>query len=557
MDWRIIVATFGLLAGGASPVWAQATTATQLPLVAPATPAAAPDSGRRLSLDDALRYAEQASEDIVIARAGVTRAEGQRYKARSQFLPQIYGSASYTRTLKSQFQAFSGESDSTSGPADCNQFVPDTTAPLSERVRLVERAIGCSNNGSNLFGSFSKVGFGAANQYNLGLSLTQNLFTGGRVTAQYRQAKAAEQSAQINYTSTHAQVVLNVVQAYYDAALSDRLVNIAEATLTQAETTLAQTRLARQVGNQPEFELLRAQVTRDNQVPVVLQRRADRDQAYLHLKQVLNLPLEQDLILTTDLGDTTTVPSTRLASLLEAVPDTNVDQRAPVRQARQDVVAQRNALTAAKSQRIPTFTLSSSYGRVAFPASGIPSWNSFLTNWTVTAGFQVPIFTGGNIRGDEMVADADLREAQARMQQTRELAELDTRNALAQLRTAEAQFAANAGTVDQAARAYQIAEVRYREGISTQTELNDSRIQYQQAQANRAQAARDLQVARIRVALLRDLPLSNAGTQVQQPAMQTTAPAIPQAQQQAPRSPQGTTPQAAGTVQASQVGVNP
>ena len=60
--------------------------------------------------------------------------------------------------------------------------------------------------------------------------------------------------------------------------------------------------------------------------------------------------------------------------------------------------------------------------------------------------------------------------------------------------------------MEQAQRAYAIAEVRYREGISTQTELSDARLLLQQAEANRAQAARDLQVARVRSALLRDLP---------------------------------------------------
>ena len=85
---------------------------------------------------------------------------------------------------------------------------------------------------------------------------------------------------------------------------------------------------------------------------------------------------------------------------------------------------------------------------------------------------------------------------------------MDARNAQLQLEAAEAVWQASAGTEEQAARAYQIAEIRYREGISTQTELNDLRIQQAQAQVNRAQAARDLQVARIRLALLPALPLT-------------------------------------------------
>jgi outer membrane protein TolC len=51
-----------------------------------------------LSLDDAVRMAESQSEAVRIARAGVQRANGQKIQARSQYLPQLYGSAGYTRT---------------------------------------------------------------------------------------------------------------------------------------------------------------------------------------------------------------------------------------------------------------------------------------------------------------------------------------------------------------------------------------------------------------------------------------------------------------------------
>src|SRR4029077_7294046 len=75
------------------------------------------------------------------------------------------------------------------------------------------------------------------------------------------------------------------------------------------------------------------------------------------------------------------------------------------------------------------------------------------------------------------------------------------------LAQAQAAFDASRGTADQAQRAYSIDEVRYSEGISTQTDLTQSRLLLEQATANRAQAARNLAVARVRLALLRDLPL--------------------------------------------------
>jgi outer membrane protein TolC len=51
-------------------------------------------------------------------------------------------------------------------------------------------------------------------------------------------------------TAARAATLLDVAAAYYDATLGDRLVGIAEATLRQADTTLVQASLAKEVGNQ-------------------------------------------------------------------------------------------------------------------------------------------------------------------------------------------------------------------------------------------------------------------------------------------------------------------
>jgi outer membrane protein len=512
---------------------AVAFLALALVLIAPHAGAQQSDTSARpqvraLSLDDALRSAETKSPDLAIARAGVTRAEGQRDKARSQFLPQIFGSAGYTRTLRSQFQGLSFGGDSV-GPPACSSFVVDPTASVNDRLTLLESALGCGA-GSNPFGSLQNLGFGAANQWNLGLSLQQNVFTGGRVTAQYRAANAGKRSATIGLTAAKAQLTLDVTQAYYDAQLADQLVLIAAATLAQADSTLAQTKLGRQVGNAAEFDLLRAQVTRDNQVPVLIQRRSDRDVAYVRLKQLLHLSLTDSLALTTSLDDSTVAQPGTVSTLLMQAPDTAAESRAPVRQAAENVTAQQSAVTVARAERIPSLSLTSAFGRVAYPSGVFPSWSNFRSNWTIGGSLTLPIFTGGNINGDEQIASAGLEQARAQLQQTHELAELDALNALNRLRSAQAQMDASRGTAQQAARAYQIATVRYREGISTQTELNDSQIQLQQAEANRATAARDLQVARMRLALLRDLPLPGSSAQAGQTAQaqaQASAQAAP------------------------------
>ena len=133
----------------------------------------------------------------------------------------------------------------------------------------------------------------------LGLQLSQNLFTFGRLAGQRAAAQAGRHVADIELTAQRAQLALDVTQNYYDAVLADRLVAIAESSLAQTDDVLRQTKVARQVGNESEFNLLRAQVTRDNQVPVLLQTRSNRDVALLRLKQLLEIPLDEAVELTT------------------------------------------------------------------------------------------------------------------------------------------------------------------------------------------------------------------------------------------------------------------
>ncbi|MEO8201618.1 MAG: TolC family protein [Gemmatimonadota bacterium] len=473
---------------------------------APALEAQSLDSTLQLSLGAALNLAETASENVGIAKAGVGRSRGQQLQARSGYFPQLTGSATYTRTIRSQFSSLQSGSD-TAGTAGCRAFSPDPSLPIGERVDSLESALNCLST-ANPFAAFRNLPFGREHQYNFGLSLSQTIFD-RRLGGQTAAANAAHRSAEIGLESSRAAVLVDVTAAYYDAILSDRLLSIAESTLVQAERTLRDVELGREVGTQPEFELLRARVNRDNQRPAMIQRQTNRDLAYLRLKQLLDLPLRLSLSLTTDLGDTTRIPLPPGAADLSASRDTSIAARAPVRQAAEAVRAAEGRRQVASGQQLPSLKLSSTFARIAFPSSTFDLGTEFVSDWNVALRLEVPLFTGGRIRGDKMVARADLDQARLQLEQSRELAALENQDVMSQLDAARARWDASVGTVEQATRAYEIAEVRFREGISTQTELSDSRLLLQQAQANRAQAARDLQVAKVRADLLHDLPFSS------------------------------------------------
>jgi outer membrane protein len=458
----------------------------------------------RMSLDDALRIAESRSEGIAIARAGLTRASGNRMISRAAGLPQLNGTAGYTKTLKSQFDIFASAPapDPTAPKSLCTPEIPANATP-AQRQAALDAATTCSSGGGGI--DFSSAGFGARNQWALGLNAGWNVYSGGRISGLNRASVAQERSATIEVEAQRAQTKLDVAQAYYDAALTDRLVAIAQSSLEQTERVLAQTKLGKEVGDVSEFDLLRAKVTRDNQKPALIQAQSNREVAYLRLKQLLEVPAKDSLALATSLESDSIAPEMSVAAATAARLD--AASRAPVRQLEQAVIAQEGLLRAAKSEYLPQVQLVSGYQRLYFPNDLFPDFGNARQNWTVGVQTSFPLFSAGRLRGNALVAQANLEETRQRLNQTRELTELDSRVAMSQLEEAQAAYVASAGTADQAKRALDIDQLRYSEGISTQTDLAQSRILFEQATANRAVAARNLAVARLRVQLLTDLPL--------------------------------------------------
>jgi outer membrane protein TolC len=422
----------------------------------------------RLTLTDALARAEPASEQVGIAEAGVRRAKGAVIQTRSGLLPQVTLGPQYTYVFENPYQSL---------------FPPDTT-------------------GSNPFT--------ATNQWRLGGNATWTIFNLSQ-WSQLGASNAATRVSTLQLSQQQSLTILTVASAYYDAALAAQLVTITEFTLDQAERTLKDVTLGRDVGTQSEFEQLRSRVARDNQIPVVTRARANRDITITRLKQLLDVPLSTVITLETPLDDRQdpgTLPSD-VDTLLQGA-DTASSERAVVRTAL-ETVSQNEQLNAAAGRLwIPTLTTSMNYNRAGFSADFIPVGDEFANDWNFIAVLNWPIFTSGRILGTKKQTAANLDAARLQAKLTREQAALDNETVYARLREAEDNGRATASVVEQATRAYEIAELRYREGLSTQTELQDVRLQLEQARANQAQAARDLQVARLRLTLLPFLPLGTA-----------------------------------------------
>ena len=161
----------------------------------------APDTVR-LTLPQAVERALASGEEMRRARAQVREADGQVTEALAGALPQVTGSVVYTRQFASIFEDLSGDT---------------TIAPL-----------------------FRNSPFGAANTWNVELKATQLLWSGGKVGAGLKAAKAYRRGANAQADETADDIAFRVKRAYLDAAVATRLVQIARAGYEQARDHLTQ-----------------------------------------------------------------------------------------------------------------------------------------------------------------------------------------------------------------------------------------------------------------------------------------------------------------------------
>jgi len=455
-------------------------------LAAQEPPAEAGAARIQLSLQDALSRALEQSEEVRLAKAQVDAARAQARSARSAALPQVNAQFGYTRTLRSVFQNVGGFT-----LPDSLRFEPDPTLPLEERVKYLEDKTPNAALGA-LGGLFRNLPFGNEHTWVAGLSVSQPLFTGGRISSAISAAEAAADAASAALEEARAEIALDVKRAYYDALLASRSVEIVEMSTELAREHLEQVRLRLSAGRASELEALRAEVELENLMPQLVQARNQRDVAMLNLKRLINLPVDAEIELTTELDAQTSTGTDLVAIKLPELDEAEdlLNRRAALRAAREQVTISEEQVDIARAAYLPTVALTGSLMRQAFPAGsfGFPARNDWRDDWTVGFAVQLPLFQGFKRGADVDAAKAQLRQAELQLEQLREALRLQYRQAKSELERAQAQVAAASRTVEQAERVYELTELRYREGLATQLDVSNARLALQQARINQVQA---------------------------------------------------------------------
>ncbi len=407
-------------------------------------PAAGP---ARLSLDDAVSLALKHNDQVRVASATVDQAEGALIETEASALPKIDFAYNYARN--------------------------------------VQRPVIFFNQG----GQLQQISIGSANDNTFGLTLKQTLFDAS-LSISTRAAKLARQFAAQSLDAAKNQVALATKVAYYQVLFDSALVMVQKKALDQAQGRLEEVRQKTVAGLASEYDSLTAVVAVQNLRPPLIQARSalaqDRDQ----LKRTLGLELSAPIALTDSLAFEPfhRPDSARIAQAVNRRPDLEAQRRmVRLREAAADVE---------RTKAWPTVNLNVALQRHASSAGVIPGDAAF--SQSLQAGFSVgwSLFDGRASQGRLLQDRAQVAVEQARLTAKRQDVALQVQQAADALDAAQAQVEAAHETVSVAARALEIAQTRFRNGLTTQVELGAAELAATQARTNYAQALFQFNVAR-------------------------------------------------------------
>lgn len=303
------------------------------------------------------------------------------------------------------------------------------------------------------------------------VTLSYQLFDGGRTAAQVSQAASALAAAEGDERAARMALIDATSKAYFDlvaamqyAIVAGRSVEVAQAQVDDAQRFLA-------AGQVPRADVLRAQTELADRRVQDLSARNAVALAQAALDNTLGVPLG-DLHQPTDPLEAG-APDVALDALLIAAST----HRGDIAAAQAAVDAAGYALKEARATRAPHIGLAIADGNVQ-PAV-VPGYRN---QFSVGLNAVWTLFDGGTTAGQIDAAQAGIERAKLTLEQLRTDVELHVRQAVLNLSDAKARVEAAQSYVALADENLRLAQVRYRGGVGTVLELQDAQLRATAAQ---------------------------------------------------------------------------
>lgn len=383
-----------------------------------------------LTLAETLRLADANNKNIKIARAEVRRADALYYEALSTALPTINLDLNYNRNFLDTFFYIS-MTDST-GRSQTTKF---------------------------------NVTF--RNQYQMNAVLNQTLYSFGKVGSALDVANYYEDFTDLNYNYQREAILTTVKKSFYQVLLLEKVWQVARDSQQNAKANYENIKIRYESGAASEYDLLQAEVRWQNSIPDASQARKNYELAINNLKSQINIPIDQTISLSGSLEQFPPLPDSLAIS---EVFDTRKDFNALLLEKKM----RDKAVDIEFANHLPSLNGSLIYSYSA--QSNQFKLDNQNDNLILGISLHVPIFSGGYTNAQVQKAKVDADNTATQIALNRDNITIQVKNVRLRLREAHERISATSKNINSATRAFEIAESRTQNGLSTQLELKDSRV---------------------------------------------------------------------------------
>lgn len=369
---------------------------------------------------------------VIIADEHVKAAESLKKSAKTQFMPSISANGMYMRTNKkfsllendlllpvipySAIDPNTGTFNANLDPANTFVINPGTGQPVTD------------SNGNPIFQNYTwipkeKAEFGHKNIYTAGISLTQPIFTGGKIKETYNIAKYGENLAKASQDAEKTDVLFKTEEAYWRVVAVAEKVKLVNSYIKLLENLSADLENYYAEGMIIKNDLLKVKVKMNEAQLNLVKANNGLSLAKMALCQQVGLPLTQDVVLADSL-------STMLEPVAEqSFTDTAINKRPEIEALYQSINIAKSGVNIMKSRYMPNIGLSANYMFMnPNPYNGLSQ--EFGGDWNVGVAINIPIFHW-NDRGHTLrAARSEQRVAELKMEEAKELIALQVQQAV-------------------------------------------------------------------------------------------------------------------------------
>ncbi len=415
------------------------------------------------TIDAAIRTALNNNSDIKIAEMNVQKASAAVHEAFGYALPSLDFSAGFTHFLEKPKTPF-----------------PDFAALLGNATYsiLFDEGIIPRDNDKFKPVGYSLQSFALANNYQTNLQLTQILFS----SAVFRGIGASQIYLDLSKTqlkNTISTTVLNVQKAFYGVLLTKEVYLITKASFENAQDNYKNVNALYAQGLVSEFDNLQAEVQVENIRPTLLDMENRLKDAEDGLKILLGLSPENEI----DVEGSITyqpMPIPEEQDMVDEVMKSNLSLQTLDLKSRVDDAF----IDLDRSEYWPTVA---AFGNYSYAGSS-DNWD-FQNYSSLTVGLNLSINLWKGQQTSHRVEQSTLTYQQTAEQvsQLKDFLTAQVKSKINELNRVQTVVETQDKNVSVAERAYQIATIRYKEGTSSQLEVQNADIALMQARLNRLQ----------------------------------------------------------------------